>query len=220
MEPQHDKELDSAEGSTKPFEPSDQSPTPLVDEVVDLNLPIANYISYDRLPTQHYIFLANVSNVKVPRNINETTQVPEWRNIVKKEMEALMKNNTWDLVSLLAGKHPIGCKWVFTVKFRSNGQIEKYKAWLVAKGFTQTLGINYQETFALVVKMNTIRVLLSLAANLDWPLQQLDVKNAILNRNLEEAYMELPPGFENNAEPRHVCKLKRSLYGLKQSPHA
>ena len=88
------------------------------------------------------------------------------------------------------------------------------KTRLVAKGFTQIFGIDYQETFIPVVKMNIIRVLLSLATNLDWPLQQLDVKNASLNGDLEEVYTELPPSFENNAKPKQVCKLKRSFYGV------
>jgi len=91
----------------------------------------------------------------------------------------------------------------------------------VAQGFTQTYGIEYDETFAPVAKLNSIRVLLSLAANLDWELHQLDVKNAFLNGNLDEGvYMKIPPGFESEEEQGRVCKLKKSLYGLKQSLRA
>ena len=115
----------------------------------------------------------------------------------------------------------MGCKWVFTVKYKADGSIERYKSRLVAKGYTQTYGVDYLETFALVAKMNTIRVLLSLAANFEWNLQQFDVKNVFLHVDLkEEIYMEVPPRFGKNLEGRNVCKLKKALYDLKQSPRA
>ena len=104
----------------------------------------------------------------------------------------------------------VGCKWVFTVKCRADGSVERHKARLVAKGFTQTHGIDYQETFAPVAKVNSIRLLLSLAVNSNWPLHQLDIKNAFLNEGLEaEVFMELPPGFEGNFDKRKVCRLKK-----------
>ncbi|TYK28324.1 transportin-3 isoform X2 [Cucumis melo var. makuwa] len=112
----------------------------------------------------------------------------------------------------------MGCKWPFTVKCNANNSIERYKARLVAKGFAQTYGIDYQETFAPVAKINSIRVLLSLAANLGCPLHQLDVRIDFLNGDLEEVFMCLPPGFEMELGNNKVCKLNKSLYGLKQSP--
>ena len=130
------------------------------------------------------------------------------------------KNGTWELVDLPRGKTTVGCKWVFTVKYKYDGSLERYKARLVAKGFTKTYGIDYLETFTPVTKLNSVRVLLSLAANRDWPLQQLDIKNAFLNGDLEEeVYMDAPLGFSEKFGTK-VCKLKKSLYGLKQSPRA
>ena len=107
-------------------------------------------------------------------------------------MEALEKNETWELVHLPSRKKLVGCKWVYTIRYKVDETLERCKAKLVTKGYTQTYGVDYLETFALVAKMNTIRVLLSLVANYNWDLQQFDVKNAFLNGDLEkEIYMEV-----------------------------
>ena len=136
-------------------------------------------------------------------------------------MVALEKNQIWELVKLLEGKNLVGCKWVYIVKYRSNGSLERYKARLVVKGYTQTYGIHYLKTFALVAKMNTVRVLLSLAANLGRKLQQFDVKNAFLHGDLEkEIYMEVPLGFGPKMRENVVRRLKKALYGLKQPSRA
>lgn len=157
----------------------------------------------------------------MPRNIQEALDDPNWKVAVLEEMNALRKNNTWEIVDLPRDKKIVGCKWVFSVKYKADGSIERYKARLVAKGFTQTYGIDYQETFAFVAKINSIRVLLSLAINSNWPLHQLDVKNAFLNGDLEEeVFMRLPPGFEERLGLDKVCRLRKSLYGLKQSLRA
>ncbi|GJY73151.1 retrovirus-related pol polyprotein from transposon TNT 1-94 [Tanacetum coccineum] len=136
------------------------------------------------------------------------------------EFNALMQNGTWELVP--RDNHiPIGCKWVFRVKRNQNGTISKYKARLVAKGFLQQYGKDYFDTFSLIAKPMTIRVILSLALSHNWNLCQLDVNNAFLHGTLhEEVFMTQPPGFTHPQFPTHVCKLRKSLYGLKQAPRA
>ena len=140
---------------------------------------------------------------------------------MKEELLALQKKKTWELVHLPEGKKAVGCKWVFTVKQTPEGKVDRYKVRLVAKGYSQTYGIDYDETFAPVAKMGTVRTLISCAANFGWPLHQLDVKNAFLHGDLqEEVYMKISPGFANEQTFEKVCRLKMSIYGLKQSPRA
>uniref|UniRef100_A0A2N9FGV4 Integrase catalytic domain-containing protein n=1 Tax=Fagus sylvatica TaxID=28930 RepID=A0A2N9FGV4_FAGSY len=142
-----------------------------------------------------------------------------WRKAMEEEMHALELNHTWDLIPKPAGTSIVGCRWVFTVKQNPDGIVDRLKARLVAKGFTQTYGLDYTETFSPVAKLNSIYIIISLAANLDWPLHQLDVKNVFLHGDLTETiYMTQPPGFKSKGEC--VCHLKKSIYGLKQSPRA
>ncbi|GJR41740.1 putative RNA-directed DNA polymerase [Tanacetum coccineum] len=124
---------------------------------------------------------------------------------MEEEMEALTKNNTWEKCVLPPGKKTVGYRWIFFIQYKPNGTIERYKARLVAKGYTQTYGIDYSETFSPVAKVNTIRVLCSVATNKGWPLHQFDVKNAFLHGELkEEVYMEAPYGFTNKFGEREV----------------
>jgi len=135
------------------------------------------------------------------------------------ELAALDRTGTWDIVPLPSGAVPITCKWVFKVKTKSDGSIERYKARLVARGFQQTQGIDYDETFAPVAHMTTVRTLIAVAASSSWTISQMDVKNAFLHGDLhEEVYMHPPPGVD--APSGHVCRLRRALYGLKQAPRA
>jgi Reverse transcriptase (RNA-dependent DNA polymerase) len=135
------------------------------------------------------------------------------------EMRALVKNDIWDMVPRPSGKNVVGCKWVYLVKHNPEGNVNIFKARLVAKCYTQTYGVDYKETFALVAKMNIIRTLISCTVNLGWDLCQLDMKNVFLHGDLkEEVSIEIPSGFANEQLRDKVCRLKRSLYGLKQSP--
>jgi hypothetical protein len=136
------------------------------------------------------------------------------------ELQALEENHTWDIVPCPSTVKPIGSKWVFSVKLRSNGSLECYKARLVALGNKQEYGVDYEETFSPVAKMTTVRTILAIAASQSWQLHQMDVKNAFLHGDLhEEIYMKLPSGMITSS-PHNVCKLRRSLYGLKQAPRA
>jgi hypothetical protein len=139
----------------------------------------------------------------------------KWEITVQKKYDFLVVNNTWSLVPLPKGMKPISCKWVFKIKHGVNGEVERYKAILVARGFTQTFGVDYNETFAPIAKFVSIRCILALAAIKDMEIHQIHVKTTFLNGDLEEKiYMEQPKGFTQEGE-HVVCKLHKSLYGLK-----
>ena len=182
-----------------------------------ISYPLSDVLSYDRLSTSHKVFATSLSIVKEPTSFLQAMEDPKWREAMHNEIQALQANSTWTLTALPPGKKPIGCRWVYKVKLKSDGTIERYKARLVAKGYNQIEGLDYTETFAPVAKLVTVRVLLSVAAIQGWHLHQLDVNNAFLHGDLDEAvYMALPPGFGRKGETR-VCKLNKSLYGLKQA---
>ena len=137
------------------------------------------------------------------------------------EMVALHHNHTWDLVPQPLDVNIIGCKWVYKLKHKSDGSIDRYKARLVAKGYNQTHGLDYFETFSPVVKAATIRIILTLALSFKWELRQLDVHNAFLNGDLQEqVYMIQRPGYVDINFPNKVCRLNKAIYGLKQAPRA
>jgi hypothetical protein len=152
-----------------------------------------------------------------PRSFREAHTNLLWQNAMSEELNALSKTHTWDLVDLPHGKTAVRCKWIFKIKTKSDGSIERYKARLVAKGFNQEYGIDYEETFAPVARLTSVRSLLAVAFVHRWDLFQMDVKNAFLNGDLgEEVYMQPPPGYDHL--PHKVCRLRRALYGLKQAP--
>ena len=145
----------------------------------------------------------------------------EWDDAMNQKMNALDNNGTWELVPLPHGKKPIGCKWVYKVKRNADGSVSRYKAQLVAKGYAQTYGIDFEETFNLVARMVTVREITSIAASKRWKLYQMDVPNAFLNGELEEeVYMEQLDGYVHLNFADYVCKLRKALYGRKQSNRA
>ena len=139
---------------------------------------------------------------------------------MREEMGTLEKNKTWEIVERSKVKNIVDRKWIFTLKYKADGSLERHKARLVAKEYTQTYGVDYQETFSQVAKTNTVRIQFSLPVHYNWKLLQYDVKNAFLHGDLdEEIYMNIPLGFEGNTGNK-MCKLKKAFYGLKQSPRA
>ena len=156
----------------------------------------------------------------LPKTFRSALADPNWRAAME-EHAALLQNHTWDLVPRPPRANIVSGKWVYKHKFQSDGSLERYKARWVLRGFTQRPGVDYHETFSPVVKPATVRTVLSLALSQDWPIHQLDVKNAFLHGTLSEAvYCSQPTGFVDTALPSHVCKLNKSLYGLKQAPRA
>jgi len=156
-----------------------------------------------------------------PVSHRDALQEPEWRATMSEEFSALSQTQTWTLVPRPHGTNIVDSKWIFKTKHRPDGSVEKHKARLVARGFTQQHGIDYGDTFSPVVKPATIRLVLSLAVSRGWTLRQIDVSNAFLHGFLsEDVYMQQPSGFEDARYPTHVCKLQRAIYGLKQSPRA
>ncbi|CAA7059556.1 unnamed protein product [Microthlaspi erraticum] len=180
--------------------------------------PLTNYLSDSDFTAHHIAFMAAVLDSDEPRHFKDAIRIKEWCEAMKKEIEALEGNHTWDIVDLPPGKTAIGSKWVYKLKFNSDGSLERHKARLVAMGNRQQESVDFKETFASVAKLTTVRHLLAVAAAKDWEVHQMDVHNAFLHGDLEEEmYMKLPPGFQSS-DPNKVCRLRKSLYGLKQAP--
>ncbi|WVZ76283.1 LOW QUALITY PROTEIN: hypothetical protein U9M48_024270 [Paspalum notatum var. saurae] len=153
-----------------------------------------------------------------PRDVSHALSDSNWVNAMHEELENFERNHVWDLVEPPPNCCPIGTKWVFKNKQGENGMVVWNKARLVAQGFCQKEGIDYEETFAPVARLEAIRILLAFTASKGFKLQQIDVKSAFLNGFIEEeAYVRQPPGFES---ARFPDRLRKALYGLKQAPRA
>ena len=183
--------------------------------------PIQAVCSLAQYPQEHQAFIGELDQEYIPRSYEEAMEHEEWRESVGSETKAMIVNDTWYEAELPKGKKAVTSRWIFTIKYLPNGKVERRKTRLVARGFTQTYGEDYLDTFAPVAKLHTIRIILALAVNLEWDLWQMDVKNAFLQGELEdEVYMRPPPGLESLVKPGNVLRLKKAIYGLKQSPKA
>lgn len=159
--------------------------------------------------------------VLIPRDVTEalsSENADSWIGAMATEMASLKKNRTYDLVALPKGRRAIGSRWVFAVKYHKDGSIDKYKARLVARGFSQRFGIDYNQTYSPTIRPESLRLLFSLCVEKGYHVHQVDVSTAYLNGDLaEEIYMEQPAGYVDEDHPDYVCRLNKSLYGLKQS---
>ena len=161
------------------------------------------------------------ADIDEPVDINEAWNGQfemQWKEATDAEYESLISNHTWDLVPLPKNQNVVGNRWVFKVKRNPDGSVDRFKARLVAQGYSQSEGIDYEEVFSPVVRFTSIRLLLALATVNDWHVHQMDVKTAFLQGTLDsEIYMKQPAGYVSKDKPNHVCKLRQSIYGLKQA---
>ena len=172
----------------------------------------------ERRPPNRYgewVYLAHES--ENPKSVKEALSSPEkdeWVEAMEREMESLHENEVWNLVELPDGRKSVGCKWVFKKKHDADGNVERFKARLVAQGYNQKSGVDYDETFSPVLRFESVRTMIALAVEQNLELHQIDVTTAFLNGEL----MKQPEGFLTKGKENLVCELKRSIYGLKQSP--
>ena len=188
----------------------------------DIPYPLASYVCLDKLSEGYKAYICAISLQPEPSSFTQAKKFDEWLKAMNEELLALESTHTWDIVSLPLDKHAIGCKWVYKVKLNADGTLERYKERLVSKSYTQQEGIDFVDTLSPVAKMIKVKTLLAVAAAKNWSLTQLDISNAFLNGELtKEIYMKLPLGYTPKADvtlpPNVVCKLNKSLYGLKQA---
>lgn len=218
MEPQaQNTTIPSAESEQDTTMPSDQAAH------VPAAQPPPRASTRPRKPVQRLNLRATVTPLteEIPTTVQQALKDPRWRRAMYEELEAQLKNHTWDVVTPRKHINIVGCKWVFTIKRHADGSIDRFKARLVAKGFTQRPGLDYNETFSPVVKPATIRLVLSVSVSNHWPIRQFDVNHAFLQGQLDdEVYMMQPPGFTDQDNPHGVCRLRKAVYGLKQAPRA
>ena len=177
---------------TKRLSPSNCSSSPKADSGAPYL--ITDYVNYDHFSLAHRVFLASISQEKEFVTYIDEVKNSRWKDAIKSEIHVLETNGTWTITQLSLGKKALSCKWVYKIKHKADGSIERFKTRLVILDNHQKKGINYTETFAPVVKMVTIRTMLSVVATRAWELHQMDVYNAFLHGDLEKVvYMKPPP---------------------------
>ncbi|CAB4027047.1 Hypothetical predicted protein [Paramuricea clavata] len=176
---------------------------------------------YATITTAKYavLYVAEIEEPETLKDALDSEHATQWKAAADAEYQSLLENETWELVELPAGRKSISFKWVFKVKYDETKKVERFKGRLVAKGFLQKYGIDYDETFSQVVRFSSIRALLAFGVSRRMLIHQMDVVTAFLNGTLdEEIYMQQPEGYVEPGKEGLVCRLKKSLYGLKQSP--
>ena len=205
-----DEPMETVESPAHSDEPS---------ETADSPAPPPRRSERERREPNYYGFQCNLSDVKEPKSVCDAQKSQEWADAMQAEMDSLHDHNVWELVELPEGRKPVGSKWVFKLKTNADGSVERCKAHLVAQGYSQKEGLDYDETFSPVVRPESARSVTALACKEGLKLHQMDITTAFLNGDLEETiYMKQPEGFVAEGQEHLVCRLKKSLYGLKQSP--
>ncbi|CAL1404046.1 unnamed protein product [Linum trigynum] len=190
-------------------------------------LPITNPTSslhpmVTRIKTGHLkpkALLSHLPTDDTPRTVAQALRLPHWRAAMSDEVSAQIRNHTWDLVPAPPDCNILSNKWVYRTKIHPDGSLDRHRARLVARGFEQIPGLDFDQTYSPVLKPATLRLILGLAVTQGWPLHQIDVANAFLHGQLQETvYMQQPPGFVDPDRPDYVCRLRKSIYGLRQAP--
>jgi hypothetical protein len=182
----------------------------LRNRVIQPTSEVANQVSYN-------CYLAQIE----PKKVDEALQDESWVSAMHEELHQFTRNDVWTLVPCPTEQNIIGTMWIFKNKTDEHGTVVWNKTRLVAQGYTQIEGVDFDEIFVPVARLESIRILLSIACHLGFKLYQIDVKSAFLNDILqEEVYVEQPKGFQDPHHSHHVYKLKKALYGLKQAPRA
>ena len=220
--PEPEPEASESEGEPEADpERIDHISEPEVEDSTDVTIPQRTSARRTQKPDYYGTWACTVAEQKEPQTVEEAVNCFEkehWKAAMQKEMDSIYTNDVWDLVELPGNRKPVGNKWVFKKKTKADGSIERFKARLVAQGFSQKQGLDYDETFSPVIRFESFRSLIAIAAQKHLKLHQMDITAAFLNGHLEEeVFMKQPEGFAVKGKEHLVCRLKQSLYGLKQS---